>query len=82
MINWIARLQVLSVQRFSPIWQAGLLGVFLLLIPSLGQSQLIQTIEKIKSSVVGIGTFQKTRSPAVNYVGTGFVVRGKVYATN
>ena len=74
MINLISRLQAFSVQRISPIWQVGLLGVFLLLIPSLGHAQLIQTIEKIKPSVVGIGTFQKTRSPAVNYVGTGFVV--------
>lgn len=36
-------------------------------------SELSRTIEKIKPSVVGIGSYQKTRSPAVTFVGTGFV---------
>lgn len=36
--------------------------------------ELTQTIEAIKPSIVGIGTYQKTRSPAVNFMGTGFVV--------
>lgn len=31
------------------------------------------TVARIKPSVVGIGTFQKTRSPAVRFAGTGFV---------
>ncbi len=31
-------------------------------------------IEAAKRSVVGIGSFQKLRSPAINFVGTGFVV--------
>ena len=35
---------------------------------------LIQTIETVKPSIVGIGTFLQTRSPAVSFVGTGFVV--------
>jgi S1-C subfamily serine protease len=33
-----------------------------------------QTIAGVKKSVVAIGTFQQTRSPAVRFVGTGFVV--------
>lgn len=33
-----------------------------------------QTIEKVKASVVGVGTYQKSRSPAMNMLGTGFVV--------
>jgi len=37
-------------------------------------SELSQTIETIKPSIVGIGTYQKTRSPAVNFMATGFVV--------
>ncbi len=80
MINLIAKLQALAVQRLSPIWQIGMLGVSLLLVPSFGHAQLIQTIEKIKPSIVGIGTFQKTRSPAVNYIGTGFVVDDGLHA--
>lgn len=37
-------------------------------------SDLVRTIENIKPSIVGIGTVQKTRSPPVNFLGTGFVV--------
>lgn len=37
-------------------------------------AELARTIGAVKGSVVGVGTFQKTRSPAVNFVGTGFVV--------
>jgi serine protease Do len=36
--------------------------------------QLPDTAAKIKPSVVGIGTFQKTRSPATIFSGTGFAV--------
>jgi serine protease Do len=37
-------------------------------------AELVKTIEHIKPSIVGIGTFQKTRSPSVNFLGTGFVL--------
>jgi S1-C subfamily serine protease len=37
-------------------------------------ADLPRTIAAVKPSVVGVGTFQKTRSPAVRFVGTGFVV--------
>jgi serine protease Do len=37
-------------------------------------ADLMQTIENIKPSIVGIGTFMQLRSPAVSFVGTGFVV--------
>jgi S1-C subfamily serine protease len=35
---------------------------------------LPDTIEKIKPSIVAIGTFEKTRRPPANFLGTGFVV--------
>jgi S1-C subfamily serine protease len=35
---------------------------------------LVQTIEKVKPSVVGVGTVQKTRRPPAILMGTGFVV--------
>lgn len=41
---------------------------------SVGASELADTIEKIKPSVVGVGTFQPTRSPRAQLLGTGFVV--------
>ncbi|HVW64215.1 MAG TPA: serine protease [Nitrosospira sp.] len=37
-------------------------------------SDLVRTIENVKPSIVGIGTVQKTRSPPVNFLGTGFVI--------
>ncbi|MGZ5789803.1 MAG: S1 family peptidase [Burkholderiaceae bacterium] len=33
-----------------------------------------KTIESVKPSIVGIGTFQKIRTPAETFVGTGFVI--------
>ena len=46
-------------------------------------ADLALTIERIKPSVVGIGTFLKTRSPSVQFVGTGFVVAdGRHMITN
>lgn len=44
---------------------------------------LVRTIQAVKPSVVGIGTFQRTRSPAVQFVATGFVVGdGRSVITN
>lgn len=37
-------------------------------------ADLVQTIEAIKPSIVGIGTYLAMRSPAVSFVGTGFVI--------
>lgn len=41
--------------------------------PALGAS-LPDTAAAVKKSIVGVGTYQKTRSPATVFVGTGFVV--------
>jgi S1-C subfamily serine protease len=42
-----------------------------------------ETIERVKPSVVAVGSFQKTRSPSFLYRGTGFVVGdGTIVATN
>jgi S1-C subfamily serine protease len=35
---------------------------------------LVNTIVTVKRSVVGVGSYLPTRSPAINFVGTGFVV--------
>jgi S1-C subfamily serine protease len=43
--------------------------------PNLARAaSLAKTVATVKNSIVGIGTFQKTRSPAIRFVGTGFVV--------
>lgn len=44
---------------------------------------LPDTVAKIKPSIVGVGTFQRTRQPAVSLRGTGFVVAdGRHVLTN
>lgn len=51
------------------------LGIFGLVFGSpLWGSELVKTIEQVKPSIVGIGTVQMTRSPPVNFLGTGFVL--------
>lgn len=39
-----------------------------------GADQLSETIDAVKPSVVGIGSLQPGRSPALSFVGTGFVI--------
>jgi serine protease Do len=42
-----------------------------------------QTIQRVKASVVAVGTFQRTRSPAFRFLGTGFAVGdGATIVTN
>lgn len=41
------------------------------------------TVERVKPSIVGVGTFQKTRNPSAIFSGTGFVVAdGRHVVTN
>jgi S1-C subfamily serine protease len=42
-------------------------------------ADLPQTIERVKPSIVGVGTFQGTRNPKVQFRGTGFVVADGTY---
>ena len=60
-----------------------IIGLGLFLLSHAAFSDLPQVIEKIKPSIVGIGTFQKMRSPPINFLGTGFVVGdGSLVITN
>ncbi|MES2561928.1 MAG: serine protease, partial [Pseudomonadota bacterium] len=46
-------------------------------------AELPDTLERIKPSIVAIGTYQKTRSPPFVFRGTGFIVGdGTLVATN
>ena len=47
--------------------------LFLVGIPS-AHAGLPETVERVKSSIVAIGTFQKTRSPPFVFRGTGFAI--------
>jgi serine protease Do len=51
--------------------------IFILLVcafTSVSAVDFSKTIESVKPSIVGIGTYQKLRAPAETFVGTGFVV--------
>jgi S1-C subfamily serine protease len=68
----------MNIQHAFPAFLAACitsLGVFGLMLSSpLWGSELAKTIEQVKPSIVGIGTVQITRSPPVNFLGTGFVL--------
>lgn len=61
-----------------------LVAAVCLLVPASARPQTPQsTIERVKSSVVAIGTFQTTRVPQFRFLGTGFAVGdGTLAATN
>src|SRR5881394_709258 len=43
----------------------------------------IETIQRVKGSVVAVGTFERTRSPQFQFLGTGFAVEdGSLIVTN
>ena len=50
------------------------LWLFCCVLASAGAADFPQTIATVKKSVIGIGTWQKTRTPAVRFNGTGFIV--------
>lgn len=48
-----------------------------------GAADIVDTIAKVKASIVGVGTFVPSRAPAFEVRGTGFVVgNGTLVATN
>jgi S1-C subfamily serine protease len=70
----------MSTVRFLPFHfphlSLSLAGLVLLLLPAAlrGADYLPQTIVQVKPAIVGVGTFEMTRTPAVNFMGTGFAV--------
>ena len=42
--------------------------------PGRAEESLAQVIARVKPSIVGVGSLQKTRTPPMNFIGTGFVV--------
>ncbi len=71
------------------MWQWASRGVETLLLYCLlaassnAQAALPEAVQRIKPSVVVVGTYQRTRSPAFVFMGTGFIVGdGTLVATN
>jgi serine protease Do len=51
--------------------------------PAIAQPDNPSTIERIKPSIVAVGTFERIRNPQFSFVGTGFAVgNGSLIATN
>ena len=49
----------------------------------IARAELASTLARVKPSVVAVGTYQRTRSPAFQFRGTGFAVGdGMLVATN
>ena len=53
---------------------ASLLAGASLAVPLRAAGALPDTVARVKRSVVGVGTYLQTRSPAITFAGTGFVV--------
>ena len=61
--------------RAAAIVLLGALSLPAVLVPAAAHgAELTAIIPSVKRSVVGVGTFERTRSPATVFVGTGFVV--------
>lgn len=74
-------LHVGTVRRFLTSALAVLLCA--LTVAPVAHADLADLLPRIKPSVVAIGTYQRTRSPAFRFLGTGFVVgNGRTVATN
>lgn len=64
-------------------WFAGALVLLLFALARHASAGMPETIERVKPSIVAVGTYQKTRSPSFACRGTGFVVgNGTLVATN
>lgn len=52
-------------------------------LPRTAIADLVRMLPQIKPSIVAVGTYQRTRSPAFRFLGTGFAVGdGRLVATN
>jgi|SRR5438128_1558666 len=63
----------------------GLAAVLGVVLAAIGETaaDTFSTIERVKASVVAVGTFQRTRAPAFQFLATGFAVGdGSLIATN
>jgi len=60
-----------------------LFGTLALVAPDSARAQYAEAVERIKPSIVAVGTYQRTRSPQFVFRGTGFVIGdGTIVATN
>jgi S1-C subfamily serine protease len=71
-----------ATQRLRKSVTRAALAALLLFAPA-SHGERIGTIERVKASVVAVGTFERTRAPAFQFRGTGFAVGdGTIIVTN
>ncbi len=64
-------------------WPGVIFGLAGLIVSQAVAAAPVDVIQRIKASVVAVGTYEKSRSPAFGFRGTGFVVGdGSLVATN
>jgi len=63
--------------------QAAAVLAMMAAVPGIARADLVGMLPQIKPSIVAVGTYQRTRSPAFQFRGTGFVIGdGRLIATN
>jgi len=64
-------------------WRCAILGLTGLIVSHHAMAAPVDTIPRVKASIVAVGTYEKSRNPAFAFRGTGFVVGdGSLVATN
>ncbi len=72
-----------AIRRWLRSLGAALLVPFVLATPGVAIAGPEEVIARIKPSIVAVGTFERTRNPAFQFLGTGFAVGdGSMVATN
>src|SRR4029079_2108764 len=68
---------------WQPRWSALLFCACALVVALPACAGAIETIQRVKGSIVAVGTFERTRSPQFQFLGTGFAVEdGSLIVTN
>lgn len=79
----IVRLPMLSALFSTALGAALLVCTMLFGLPTPARAGLVDSVRAVRPSVVAVGTYQRTRSPAFQFRGTGFVVGdGRHIVTN
>ncbi|UCE31920.1 MAG: serine protease, partial [Burkholderiales bacterium] len=83
MLGWPASMRRLAAPRLGPRLAPALAFLLALMAAAPAAAVNPETIARVKASVVGVGTFEATRSPQFRFLGTGFAVGdGSLVATN
>ena len=75
--------RVVGLRHVLALASAVLVGLLAWSVPAASRADRLATIERVRASVVAVGTFDRTRSPQFTFLGTGFAVGdGTTIVTN